>query len=405
MINKYFYQRGGSEKYMFDLINLLKSNGHEVIEFSMQHPKNLPSAYSEYFIKNIDFSKNEGFLKYLLKAGHAIFSFKASAKLEELIKKTKPDIAHLHNFNFQLTPSILFTLKKYNIPIVWTLHDYKFLCPNFRLFTKNQVCERCKKYKYYNCFLYNCLNNSRPLSFLATIEMYLHKIILDSYKLIDAFIVPSKFLLEKVRQWGYPTDKFAQIYNCLNLTEYQPATQPGEGILYFGRLSPEKGLISLLTALKSLPHIKLEIAGEGPQKTELMKFVADNRMDNVEFVGFKQGSELYDLIKKSRLIVVPSVWYENNPISIIEAMALAKPVLGAKIGGITELINNLKTGILFQPGDSEDLFDKLKIYYNQVEILNDLGKSSRNFVLEKCSYSVHYQEIDKLYRTLAKKQT
>ena len=147
MINKFFYKKGGSEAYMFNLIEMLRKNGHQVIEFSMQDEKNEKSDYAKYFIKNIDFQKNEGFFENIKKVFHALYSVEAKNKLEDLINTEKPDVAHIHNFNFQLTPSILFVLKRYKIPIVWTMHDYKLVCPNFRLFTEGAICERCKYHK------------------------------------------------------------------------------------------------------------------------------------------------------------------------------------------------------------------------------------------------------------------
>src|SRR4030042_2879925 len=188
MINKFFYRKGGSEAYMFDLMNLLKNNGHEIIEFSMKDEKNEPSEFADYFINHISFNKREGLWRDLKKALHLLYSFEAKKKLKSLIKKEKPDIAHLHNFNFQLTPSILAVLKKHNIPVIWTMHDYHLICPNYKLFTQGTVCERCKVNKFYNCFKYKCIKNNSAMSFLAMLEMYLHKLILKSYDKIDLFI-------------------------------------------------------------------------------------------------------------------------------------------------------------------------------------------------------------------------
>lgn len=402
MINKFFYPKGGSEKYLFDLRTLLAQNGHQVLDFSMADERNLPSEYSRYFIKNVDFSKKEGILKGLKKAVTAIWSFEANKKLTALIKEQQPDLAHLHNFNWQLTPSILFVLKKYKIPVVWTLHDYKFICPNFKLFTKSNVCQRCRKTKFYNCFLFNCINNSASQSFVAMLEMYVHKVILKSYDLVGAFISPSKFLVNMVMAWGNKIDKFTQIYNCLNLAEYIPANQPGQGLLYFGRLSQEKGLAVLLEAMKSLPDVELKIVGEGPQKAQLLKYIESNSLANVSLIGYKNGQELYDLIRQARLVVVPSIWYENNPISVLEAMALAKPILGAEIGGISELLQDGQTGLLCPANDTKALVEKINSVYQQVNLLQQIGTNARKFVEANCNYATHYQQIIKVYQKLAK---
>lgn len=402
MINKFFYRKGGSEAYMFDLIDLLKKNGHQVIEFSMADKNNQESKYKDFFIKNIDFTKREGFFRDLLKAGHLLYSFEARKKLQALIDKEKPDIAHLHNFSFQLTPSVLSVLKKNNIPIVWTMHDYKLICPNYRLFTQGEVCERCKKYKFYNCFKYRCIKNESAMSFLAMLEMYLHKIILRSYDLIDLYISPSKFLADKVISWGNKADKVKHIYNFIDLQKFSVNAESGEGLLYFGRLSQEKGLMTLLEALKELSEINLQIIGDGPQKAEIQDYITENNLNNVKLMGYKTGDELYSLIKKSRLIVIPSMWYENNPIAILEAFALGKPIIGADLGGIPELVKDGQTGFLFKHGQSADLEEKIKDNYFNSESIKKIGENCRKFVEQNCDSKGHLEQILNAYKTLIK---
>ncbi len=401
MINKFFYRKGGSESYMFDLIDLLKKQGHQVIEFSMQDKKNQESEYSNYFVKNIDFSKKEGIFKDIKKALRAIYSFEAKKKLEKLIKKEKPDIAHLHNFNFHLTPSILSVLKKHNIPTVWTLHDYKLICPNYRLFTQGKICERCKVYKYYNCLRYNCFNNfGRSLT--ATLEMFLHKLILRSYDKVDIFIAPSKFLEAKLKDWNIRPEKIRQLYNFIDLAKFEPNFEPGQGLIYFGRLSLEKGILTLLKAFKGLSGFNLQIVGQGPQKEAIEQYIKENNLNNVSLSGYKKGQELYDLIKKSRLVIAPSQWYENNPISVLEAFALAKPAIGSGLGGIPELVKHGKTGFLFEAGQAEDLKEEIKANYAATELIQQMGQKARNFVEENCSPAIHYENLIKIYKKLIK---
>lgn len=401
-INKFFYRKAGTEVYMFDLADLLKKQGHEVIEFSMQDARNKNSAYSQYFIKNIDFNKREGLIKDFKKALHLLYSFETKHQLETLIKKTKPDIAHLHNFNFQLTPSILSVLKKHKIPVVWTMHDYKLICPNYRLFTQGQRCERCKVYKYYNCFRYKCIKDSHSLSFLAMLEMYLHKLILKSYNKINLFISPSKFLQAKVGEWGIAKDKVQQVYNFVDISKFKPNFIPGEGVLYYGRLSTEKGLFTLLKAFKELPEINLQIVGAGPQKEQIKQYISDHKLNNVKLLGYKKGQELFDLIRNSRFIVVPSGWYENNPLTILEAFAMAKPVIGSDLGGISELVTNGQTGLLFKPDNLLALKNTIKNNYNNLELIEKMGQNARLFAEKKCSPQVHLEQILQIYQNLTK---
>lgn len=387
---------------MFLLSDLLRQAGHEVIDFSMQDPKNLNSKYGQYFIKHIDFNKREGLFKDLAKAGHLLYSCEAKKNLEELIQKEKPDIAHVHNFNFQLTPSILKVLKKHNIPVVWTLHDYKAICPNYRLFTQGQVCERCKVHKYYNCFTHKCLKNSWGMSFLAMLEMYLHKVILASYDSIAIYIGPSKFLAHKVQDWNLPQKQVKQLYYGLNLAEFKPTEAVGEGLVYIGRLTEEKGIITLLEALKQLPDINLKIVGSGPQQEEIELFIKSSGLDNVQLVGHKSGQVLRDLISRAKLVVVPSVWYENNPLAVLEAFALAKPVIGSALGGLPELVKDNETGYLFKPGSADDLARNIKnIYYNN-DLLLQLGKNCRNWVEKDCDPQKHLEDVLKIYKEVLK---
>jgi len=402
MINKFFYRKGGSEAYMFDLIGLLKEEGHEIIEFSMQDEKNLPSKFTDYFVKNIDFSKREGWLKDLKKAFHLLYSCEAKKKLETLVKIEKPDIAHLHNFNFQITPAILSVLKKYKIPVVWTMHDYHLICPNYRLFTQGKVCERCKINKFYNCYKYKCIKNYRAMSFLAMLEMYLHKNLLRSYEKIDLFISPSKFLAAKVQAWGIRPEKIKQLYNFVNLEEFKMADEIGEGLIYFGRLAEEKGLLTLLMAMRELPDINLKIAGAGPQKNELESFIKTNNLTNVELLGHQSGQELYTLIKNSRLVILPSLWYENNPLTILEAFAMAKPVIGSDLGGIPELVKEKKTGFVFKAGDYQELKNKIKDNYFQIDLIRNMGINARQFIEANCGPNKHYQQLIQIYQSLIK---
>ncbi|MFC1598720.1 glycosyltransferase family 4 protein [Patescibacteria group bacterium] len=401
MINKYFYVKGGSENYMFALKELLKQKGHKVIDFSMQDENNQPSKYSKYFIKNIDFSKRQGPWQSLLKVFHALYSLEAQKKLELLILNEKPAIAHLHNFNFQLTPAIIKTLKKYKIPIIWTMHDYKLICPNYRLFTQGSACERCKVYKYYNCVKYKCLQNKVSFSFLAMLEMYLHKLILRSYHKIDLFISPSKFLKEKVQQWQEQKN-IKQVYNFIDVKQFHPNEQIGEGLVYFGRLSEEKGIFVLLKAMKGFADIPLNIIGDGPLKQEIKDYIKVNKLTNVKLLGYKKGRELYSQIKKARFVIMPSLWYENNPISVLEAFALGVPVIGAELGGIPELVKDKNTGLLFKAGDSNHLQQIIADNHDNTELIAKMSQNARLWVNENCSAKAHYEQILHIYRKLLK---
>ncbi|MCX6744000.1 MAG: glycosyltransferase family 4 protein [Candidatus Parcubacteria bacterium] len=398
MINKFYYRSGGSEIYMLELAKMLKAKGHQLMEFSMQDEKNEASKYQEYFVDNINFNKREGFFKDLKKAFHLIYSCEAKHKLEALIRKEKPDIAHLHNFSFQISPSILGVLKKYKIPVVWTLHDYKVICPNYRLFTRGAVCERCKVHKYYNCFRYRCLKESYATSFLAMLEMYVHKLILKSYQSVALYISPSKFLAEKVKAWGIPAEKVKQLYNFIDLNEWPIADNPGEGLIYVGRLTKEKGIMTLIEAMKALPEIKLQIIGRGPEQENIQQLIHAYNLTNITMLGYKNSQEIKKLLSQSRLMILPSIWYENNPLAVLESFALAKPVIASNLGGLPELIKDGQTGYLFKAGQAADLAAKIKGVYTNNELIKQMGLKARDFVRQSCESNVHCQQIEALYQ-------
>ncbi|MEO0224681.1 MAG: glycosyltransferase family 4 protein [candidate division WOR-3 bacterium] len=403
LINKFLYFKGGDAISTLDTGKLLNNKGHEVYFWGMQHPKNLKFSYSNYFVENIDYysaKKTKTKLELIFKI---LYSFEAKKKLEKFIKEVvKPDIIHLNNFAHQISPSILDVFKKYKIPTVMTMHDYKLVCPSYTMLSKNRVCEKCKNGKYYWCFLKKCTKNSYSKSLINTIEMYLHHKILRIYDNIDIFISPSKFLLEKVRQMGFKKDVFL-LPNFVWIDDFKPQYSFQEKtICYFGRLSFEKGLFTLIEAVKDL-DIKLKIIGEGPLKKDLEFKVQNLKITNIEFLGHKTAEELKDEIKKTMFVVLPSEWYENNPRSVLEAFALGKPVVGSRIGGIPELVIDNYTGLTFEPKNVEDLRDKIVYLLKNTDKIIEFGKNARKFVEENHNPEKHYQELIKIYQIAIKK--
>jgi len=360
-INKFYFLKGGSERYLFDLSKLLKQKGHKVIPFSMKDERNLPSEYSEYFIENINLHKFN-----IINIIKFFYNYEAVRNLEELIRREKPDIAHLHNIAHQLTPAIINVLKKNNIPVVQTLHDYKLICPNSKLFTNGKYCEACRGGRYYNCFLRNCMHKSRAMSFLGMLEAYLNSKIKKVYDGVDMFIAPSEFMRNVSLKFGISGKKIKVINNfveALNLKS-DPVMAVDDYLLYFGRLSDEKGIASLLEAMKNVKSaIKLKIVGAGPDRNKLESISKKMELENkVEFLGPKYGAALADLINGSMAVVIPSVWPENMPYSLLESMSAGKAVIASRTGGMGEIIENGTNGFLFSPGNIREL----------VEVIDDL---------------------------------
>lgn len=399
-INKFFYPKGGAETYFFELSKLLQDKGHQVIHFGMKHPNNLPSAQAQYFVDEIDFGKSEGLARDLVKFGHMIYSTESKSKLEQLLEKEKPDIAHLHNISHQISPSILTTLKKHHIPVVQTLHDYQLICPNYKLFTQGAVCERCKYHKYYQAAINSCIQDSRVKGGLAGAELAVHQATQIYKKNVDLFITPSNFLRNKLIEWNKNPEQIIHVPNFFDYEKYQPANEPGDYVIFAGRLITEKGIMVLARAAAKLPQIKFKIAGDGDQKAELQNFIKERGLTNIELLGFQPREEVLDLIAKARLVVLPSVWYENYSMSLLEAGALGKAVVASKIGGNPEIIKDGQTGLLVKPGDADDLAAKIDALYNNPDLIKQLGQQARARLEKENNKEQHYQQLLKIYESL-----
>lgn len=395
LANKYFFHKGGAEISFFETAKLLENKGYKVIFFSMRHSQNYSSEYEKYFVSNVDYDK-KGFRYEMAISLKLLYSFEAKRKIEELIEREKPDMAHLNNIYHQISPSILHSLRKFRIPMIMTLRDYKMVCASYSMLNNGSVCDVCKDGRYYNCFFRGCVKNSRAKSLLNTIEMYLHHKILHLYDLVDFFISPSRFLKSKLEEMGFKGE-IVYLPNFVNIEDYQPQYEYEENsIVYFGRLSKEKGLFTLIEAVKGL-DVKLKIIGEGPIRESLEHRAKSKEIKNIEFLGYKSGEELKNEIRKSMFVVLPSEWYENNPRSIIEGFALGKPAAGSRIGGIPELVKDKETGFTFEPGNAKDLSEKIKELLVNKSLLKKMGENARRFVEVELNQEVHYKKLIEIY--------
>ena len=404
IINKFLYPKGGDAMITLDTGKLLTRNGHEVEYWGMTHPANENFRFKDYFVRQVDFDKKAGALERLRISLNLLYSFEAKRKIIKLLKIWKPDVVHLHNFSHQISPSILHIFKKQNIQVVMTMHDYKLVCASYALLSKGKICEKCKSKKYCHCFLEKCVKNSRPKSLLNTIEMYLHHKFLRIYDLIDIFISPSKFLKGKVEEMGFK-GKIFHLPNFIAMRQYtQKYDWDDNSIVYFGRLSKEKGLFTLIEAMKELPNVTLKIIGEGPIKEALGSRVETLGLKNIKFLGYKSGKELNDEIRKSMFVVLPSEWYENNPRTIIEGFALGKPAIGARIGGIPELVRDNETGFTFEPGNVDDLISKIKELIADPDLIQKMGHGARRLSEEEFNEEKHYKGLIQVYENAITKK-
>lgn len=399
LVNKFFYPKGGAETVFFQEREFLRNKGHEVIEFTMNHPDNIRSDYSDYFVRNVDYKKKYdlGIVKKITEYSSISINFvhnrKATHKIRKLIKEEKPDIAHLHNVYHQLTPSIIPVLKKTGIKVALTLHDYKLICPNYLMLTRGAICERCRGKHFWHAIPNQCEQGSYAGSFLLAAEAYWHKWA-NSYDGVDLFIAPSQFMAEIMTCWRIPKEKMFVLHNGIDVKIFAYTGEDEGYAVYFGRISREKGVETLLRAHKLLNQsIPLKIIGTGTTAEDLRKKYKD-----ADFVGFKHGKELHDLLSKAAFVVVPSEWYENCSMAVLEAMAFGKPVIGAHVGGIPEQIQDGITGLLFEMGSAEDLAQKMRLLAENVQLRKEMGKAARTKLEREYSLSFHNRELLSLYK-------
>ena len=370
MVNKFLYPRGGCETYMLNLAEELKAKGHEVEYFGMYDEKNTVGNSLGLYTTNMDFHSTG--LQRFLYPFKIIYSREAYQKISKVLDDFKPDIVHMNNINFQLTPSIIYAIKKRNIPLVQTVHDYQMICPNHLLysFKETKPCERCINGSKFNCFKYNCIHGSKAKSLIGSIEAKLYSWI-KTYKKVDLYVCPSKFLESKLLSVSdiYSGKTFA-IHNFI---EKKPLPQKLEGekpyVAFASRLSKEKGVTLLAEAAKLLPQYRFVVAGNGPDD-ECLK-----NIPNVEMKGFITGDELISLIANAKLMILPSVWYENCPLNILETHSFGVPVITMNSGGMAELIDDGKTGILINQPTATEIAEAIKKCFEDEEFYNSLKKN------------------------------
>ena len=363
MVNKFLYYKGGAESYVLKIGEELEKSGNEVQYFGMYSVNNIKENKLNLYTSEMDFhSKSIETLKYPLKI---IYSFEAKKKIKKIIEDFRPDIIHLNNINFQLTPSIIEQAYKMKVPVVQTVHDYQMICPNHLLYNKNGICEKCITGSKWNCTKYNCIHNSKIKSIIGSFEAILYTKILRTYKKVSKFICPSYFMEQKLLENKEFEEKTIVIHNFIELRELSNR-QKENYVLFFGRLSEEKGLDIFIETCKKLPQIKFKVAGTGPLESEL------RNIENIEYVGFKTGKELEELISRAKFSVYPSIWYENCPLSILESESLGTPVITANYGGMKELVKNNKTGILVNDINVENLQKAIKELYFNNELLEEM---------------------------------
>lgn len=402
VVNWTWYPSGGDWTYVEHVSKLYRDHGHQVIPFSMKDERNFTTQYSNFFIENIDYKKIN---KRSLSAGvkvvsKSIYSAEAQRKLEELLSVTNVDFAHINVIHHYITPAILKTLKQKNIPIIWTLHEYTPICPESTFISHGKICEKCFGGAFYNCVTHRCKKGSFLASTVAALENYVHSA-LNYYAYVDYYVCPSKFLYSKFKEFNFFPEKLIQLYHGYDYQETEQAksikkTDNERYIVFTGRLEKIKGAHTVLKAMKVFPDVQLKIIGSGTQEADLKAYQQKHQLNNVTFLGKLNKAQTLETIGNAQFAICASEWYEVLGFTVVEAMALGKPVIGANIGAIPEMVIDGQTGLLFEPGSATQLAQKIEQLINSPQMVTKMGSNAFSHITQLINDENHYQGLQHL---------
>lgn len=394
LVNKFFFMKGGAETVFFQERDFLKASGVQIVDFSMQHEKNWQTEYSDFFVENVDYHQGHGLLSSLKTAWRFIHNSEACTKIKALIEQEKPDIVHFHNIYHQLTPSVIKVAKSLGCKTVLTAHDTKIACPNYNMYLNGKACEACLDGGVWNAFKNRCQEGSAFKSALLSLEATYQELT-GNYRALDVIISPSEFLANIIRR-KLPNTRIEVIVNGIDENVDRSDVGDDGYFLFLGRLSREKGVATMSSAYEmSAKKLPLKVVGDGPLYEELKK-----TCPSIEFLGFQTGDTLHKLIKRSSAVIVPSEWYENCSMSVLEALSYGKPVIGSRIGGIPEQVRDGVEGILFEAANPTSLAEAMDAFAENADRTVELGVNARKRLESKYSMSRHQQSLLDLYHEL-----
>ncbi len=396
MVNKFLYPRGGAETYMLKIGDYLARMGHEVEYFGMYDDRNTVGNSAGQYTGNMDF--HSGSLSRLTYPFRILYSLEARNKIGEVLDTFKPDVVHMNNINFQLTPSIIDAIHARGIPVVQTVHDYQMVCPNHLLYNlqEKKVCQRCVEGSKWNCTKYKCIHGSRVKSILGTIEAMLYRRH-NAYAYVDRFICPSHFLESRLLAGDKRfAGKTIAIHNYIELPEIRERVDGGY-IAFAGRLSMEKGVLLLAEAAKRLPEYKFVVMGSGDERVHL------EGIENVQLTGFLTGEALISTIANASLLVVPSICYENCPLSILEAQAMGIPVVTMNMGGMAELTQDGVTGVLVDRVEPDALADAIRALMSDPEKRKEMSKNCLAQREQMITIDHYCRRIESIYAQICRR--
>ncbi len=400
IVNTRFYPGGGDITYTLNLAGLLREHHHQVAFFAMQDPRNLPDPNAGLFVSHIDFRElngNKNPLSALKVFYRVIYSIEARQKFRQLIDRFQPDLIHLNNIHSHISPSIIFEAQQWRIPMVWTVHDYRIVCPNSHFLNDRtgEICEACRGRRYFRAMGKRCKKGSLLASALAAAEAYAYQWMRINNR-VDAFLSPSSFLRDKLIEYGFSKEKIYHLPLFVNQKDFRSSPSGGDYLFFMGGLEQIKGIYVLLEACRLAPSAQVILAGSGDEP--FASQVKASGLKNIEYVGLKHGQDLFDLIDHSLAVVVPSIWYENQPFSILEAFSAGKPVIASNIGGMVEMVSHKERGLLVEPGSSASLAQAFEWAFSNRLKMAEMGSIARQYVLECHSREAHYASLSAIYK-------
>lgn len=400
LVNYRYFISGGPEKYMFNIKKMLEDNGHEVIPFSIHSDKNVETDYDKYFVEPIG-SRNAVYFDEVKKTPKAIwqmltrsvYSVEVEKAIQREIQDVKPDLVYIIHFVNKLSPSVITGAKKLGVPVVLRLSDYFLLCPRFDFMYNKKICEDCLTCGYRSCIKKRCVKDSLFASVVRVFSMKVHKM-LNIYKNVDAFITPSEFLKKKLVANGFDESKITCIPTFTASKSAVGEPKVGSYGLYFGRVTEEKGVETVIKAYETMPDRQVKIMGDDTteEAIRLKNYVEEHHLKNVEFLGFKSGEELEEVIKGARFTLIPSIWYDNLPNTALESFQYSKPVIASNIGSLPELVVDGYNGYLFEAGNETQLAEKIKLL-DDTTVVQDMGANSRKRLESRFAPKTHYDAL------------
>jgi glycosyltransferase involved in cell wall biosynthesis len=396
MVNTYHYRRGGDSAYALNLETELRARGVDVATFAMRHPDSEPSAESGFFAEELDYPdllRRGGLRNSWRVLQNSIYNREARASLGRLLDARPCDVAHVHSVMHHLTASVILEFYARSIPVVWTLHDLKSVCPTSLFLRDGKVCEECAGGRFYNALRHRCKRGSFGASTIVTAELYLHRL-WRVYERADLLIAPSRFLRDKLIESGLRPKRIEVLHNYVSTADTEPQFEPGSYVLYVGRVSREKGVATLMQAcLRS--GVPLRIAGTGEALEELRDLASGDPL--VSFEGYVTGESLAELYRNAGLIAVPSECQENCPLVVLEAFASGKPVLASRLGGLVELVDSHGVGELLEPGSTGAWSSSIARWMKDPELRTETGRRAREYAEVAFSPRRHMDQIQRFY--------